>query len=731
MRFTFTDTRVPLCALGTFLLLLLCSLTVSAQRLPYEIVNNSEFPDNEVFVAIVGEELPGGKFIWVDAATGQINRMSREDNTVPGPIIGGNRGPGLDGRYANCFRRLSEIPNSTLAIPQIAGCRILISFWSQLYLYFFGYDGDPRGYAGANLENPTDPNQGITFEVIELTYNEFGIFNNTSRVDAFQYPIGLEVTGDNFFKKVGELKTREEIFNEWERTAPAAFRGLLDRERGIISFPTKSETFPKDYLDGYISAIWNKYRRDEIFFNSGDAGLWRGRVQGNNFVFRRESDGQIATISGIPSTLEAMEGSGIMATGQRWDLVIQAQFVAAITRHAIDLSTASGEFQDFGDASRYYQIEPYNWYAKFLHRTDISFEGQTYAFAYDDVFDQSATIATGSPRRAKITLGPISGGSTPPPPSSNGVVTFYKDCPFTGSSVALPEGKYTLTQLRARGIQNDDISSVRVQPGFQVELFRDNDFAGGSIVVTGDADCLVSRNFNDETSSIRISKTGGGAVLRIEAEDFTEASGIQVEPSTESGDNIGYTDPGDFLVYGDVTFPVAGNYTFKYRVASATGGGRFSTDFDAGTTVLGETSVPSTGGWQDWTTVTQTYNVAAGTYALGIYTLASGWNLNWIEISGPGNVTFGGGKTVGLFNPQVREEQATLSPNPFTEAISFSTDGTDIDVKILDLQGRGLLFIPRVSNGTRVDLSHLPKGAYLVQTIRDGVQGKLQRIVKH
>lgn len=387
-------------------LLVFLGSIAQAQTLPYEITNNSEYPDNEVFIAIVG--ITDGH-VWVDPVTSKVHRMGRSNNTVQGPVINGNQGPGLDGKYANCFRRLSDIPNQTIQIPKIAGCRIMISFKSQLYLYFFGHSGSPKGYSAPNLANPTDPNQGIKFELIELTFNDGGLWCNTSRVDSYQYPMGLEVWGDNFYKKVGELKKHSDIMAQWQATAPNEFKSLLNTSEGAIHFPTKVASFPKNFMDGYINDIWSKYSSQELAFTS-DAGIWRGRVQGGNrFVFRRDSDGQVATISGKPTTLAAMEGSGVMASGTRWDLVVQAQMVAAITRHAVDLNVPSGVLQNFGDTSKYYKTWPYNWYSKFFHETDISFESQTYTFAYDDVYNQSATIHTPKPRNIKITIGGVDG----------------------------------------------------------------------------------------------------------------------------------------------------------------------------------------------------------------------------------------------------------------------------------------------------------------------------------
>ena len=613
--------------LKLFCLLLLFSITAKGQTLPYEISNNSEYPDNEVYVAIVG--ITDGH-VWVNPINGQVNNMDPSINTVQGPVIDGNQGPGLDGKYANCFRKLSDIPNKTIQIPKIAGCRIMISFKSQLYLYFFGHSGASSGYAAPNLANPTDPNQGIKFELIELTFNDFGLWCNTSRVDAYQYPMGLEVWGNNFYKKVGELKKHNEILAQWQTTAPSEFQSLLSTSEGAIHFPTKVESFPKDFMDGYINEIWSKYSSQELAFTS-DAGIWRGGVEGTNFVFRRDSDGQIGTVFGKPTTIEAMEGSGVMASGNRWDLVVQSQMVAAITRHAVDLNMSSGTLQDFGDTSKYYQTWPYNWYSKFFHQTDISFESQTYTFAYDDVYNQSATIHTPNPENIKITLGGFD--STPP---------------------------------------------------------------------------------------------DGGFSKFIEAEEYTFMSGVQTEPCSEGGENVGYIDSGDWMAFNNITFPTSGNYLIEYRVASLVNDARFSTDLDAGTTVLGEVSIPNTGGWQNWTTVSHTVNINAGTYPLGVYAVTDGWNINWIKITDQNTQRLNEIDEVKVSHLKIK-----AYPNPATDQLNIYGVSSKSGVFIVDVSGKIINKIQTLKGNDviKVDVSSLQSGTYFIKVYQNNTW-KISRFIK-
>lgn len=389
----------------------------AVSEVPYTFVNRSTTPDDQVYIAVVG--ITQGH-VWIDPVTSQVRQMNVTDNTVQGPVTGGNKGPGNNGMYANAFRKLSEIPGGVVRIPELAGSRIFVSFGSPLYLYFFGYSGAPSGYAGVNLANPTDPNQGIRFEVLELTNNQYGMWANTTRVDAYQFPMGLEVFGgNNFQRRTGEVVGHQEILSKWKSSVSSAFQGCLSEKEGIIHAPSKIAAFQPggaqaDYFKGYVDAIWDKYKSEDLIFSSGDAGVWKGRVVGERFEFKNLTNmhgNATAYISRRPNTQEVLEGKGVLAedvqklSTQTLDLVVQAQFCAALNRHALDLDAPAGTTQNFGDTARYFKKAPYNEYVKFWHRPDVSWNRFSYGFCYDDVFDQSSTIHTPSPKSATVTIG--------------------------------------------------------------------------------------------------------------------------------------------------------------------------------------------------------------------------------------------------------------------------------------------------------------------------------------
>jgi len=126
--------------------------------------------------------------------------------------------------------------------------------------------------------------------------------------------------------------------------------------------------------------------------------------------------------------------------------------------------------------------------------------------------------------------------------------------------------------------------------------------------------------------------------VMFQAENYTESAGVQTEPCSDTGGglNVGYIDQGDWMKY-PVTLPSTGSYTIQYRVASPNSGKALSSDLNAGSIQLGSVGIPNTGGWQNWTTVSQTVTMNAGTYGFGINAGTGGFNLNWFTITYNGN----------------------------------------------------------------------------------------------
>ncbi|MGB3181013.1 MAG: carbohydrate-binding protein [Cyclobacteriaceae bacterium] len=200
---------------------------------------------------------------------------------------------------------------------------------------------------------------------------------------------------------------------------------------------------------------------------------------------------------------------------------------------------------------------------------------------------------------------------------------------------------------------------------------------------------------------------GGGFAQRIEAENFALQSGqMQTENCSEGGQNVGWLANGGWLVY-DVNLPYSGAYEVQYRVASPNGGGGIQLEKAGGSPVYGQVSVPNTGGWQNWTTVSHTVNLSAGQQQLAIYIPSAGYNINWLRFSSPGS---------RLAMPDAQQDalhKLQAYPNPAQNSLTVSGVEAGASFIIYDMMGRksreGTL-----QSGT-LDVSGLTPGTYLLQ----------------
>jgi chitinase len=308
---------------------------------------------------------------------------------------------------------------------------------------------------------------------------------------------------------------------------------------------------------------------------------------------------------------------------------------------------------------------------------------------------------------------------------TTGPATFYKDCNYGGTAISLPAGSYTRAQMIAKGINDDDISSLKVQSGYKVTLYWDDNFTGTTLVKTGDDDCLVDDGWNDKVTSLVISTNTSSTGTLIQAENYNNMAGIQTEACTDDGGglNVGYIDATDWMAYYNINFPVSGTYKVEYRVASLSGGGTVSCDLNAGAIQLGQLAVPSTGGWQNWTTISHNVTVTAGTYNFGVYAQAGGWNLNWVRITPLSTAkTAANTELVNtLIDNSVQTGKAfTLYPNPVQQQLNI-VSGESLSggiIRIYDIMGKQVVTARAAAN--QINVSLLAPGVYTLEFTKNG-----------
>jgi len=124
--------------------------------------------------------------------------------------------------------------------------------------------------------------------------------------------------------------------------------------------------------------------------------------------------------------------------------------------------------------------------------------------------------------------------------------------------------------------------------------------------------------------------------VRQEAETIAWGSGIETEPSSEGGMNVGWIENGDWIKVRGAAFG-AGATRFTARVASASAGGTLEVRLgSANGTVAARCTVPGTGGWQQWTTVSCPVSGVSGTQDVYFRFAGGGgylFNVNWWQFS--------------------------------------------------------------------------------------------------
>jgi len=366
----------------------------------FNIVNGTHnaYDNAHVFWAIIGKDWTTGKFVWVDT-NGNLIPMSTADN---GPLTKNGV------TYTNYFHTIAQA--SSVTIPPINSARMMLSVGGPMYIRVNQDVNGNIGYAGANIENPSDPNIDVTFDFMEMAIvPTTGFYGNTTRVDQFGFPLTLRLQGlGGYDQTVGETATRASLFSAWASSVPSQFQSLAQAPYSPYRIVAPAHaTFGSNganahYLDAYIQGLWSKYASQTLTFTD-QQGTFTGHVVNGQFQF---TDGQgTYTIQRAPTTQEALLGSGVLndATGQTpgtpgYDkqLQIQAQLCAAINRHIV-------EDPAHWYTPSYFYASPSNSYAKFWH--DHSLNALAYGFAYDDVGGFSSSLHTEAPTVATVTVG--------------------------------------------------------------------------------------------------------------------------------------------------------------------------------------------------------------------------------------------------------------------------------------------------------------------------------------
>ncbi len=90
-------------------------------------------------------------------------------------------------------------------------------------------------------------------------------------------------------------------------------------------------------------------------------------------------------------------------------------------------------------------------------------------------------------------------------------VTVYSECNYRGRSASVGIGEYNASQLLDLGMQNNDISSVRVPAGLSIKLHENDFLLGRTGVLSSNDKCLNDDQFDNVVTSISVVENPQGA----------------------------------------------------------------------------------------------------------------------------------------------------------------------------------------------------------------------------
>ncbi|MEV6815499.1 beta-1,3-glucanase family protein, partial [Micromonospora sp. NPDC051296] len=260
--------------------------------LPVTVTNNTGRA-GAVHLYVLGVQLSSGRLGYVNQAGtfipwtgGQIPPSPAPDASIPGPANGAS---------------------TTVRFPRGFSGRVYFSLGEKLKFFL-----TPNGLVQPAPWAPGDPNRDILFDWSEFTYNDAGLWLNSSQVDMFSVPHAVTVTGANgATKRTGDVVTggRNAIINGirsqsgWANTVYSRADGTVLR----VLAPGKAAgagLFSPTYLDSYIASAWNAYTTRTLTvvpFGDRPDIRYSGRTSGTVMTFTN-SAGQVVAAFNRPSS---------------------------------------------------------------------------------------------------------------------------------------------------------------------------------------------------------------------------------------------------------------------------------------------------------------------------------------------------------------------------------------------------------------------------------------------
>ncbi|MBK9132726.1 MAG: sulfatase-like hydrolase/transferase [Gammaproteobacteria bacterium] len=205
-------------------------------------------------------------------------------------------------------------------------------------------------------------------------------------------------------------------------------------------------------------------------------------------------------------------------------------------------------------------------------------------------------------------------GSTP-----NATSTLYT-APFTLTAT---------TTVKAIAIRTGYNNSAVISRTFTIQTNGQAPYGGFPWPIPG---LIEAENYDLGGSDVGYFDTTAG-----NAGNLYRSDDIDIWNSGDTGGTymVGQTSTGEWMRY-TVNVAAAGSYTLNLRVATAANGKRLRFLMN-GADITGPITVPNTGGWTTWQTISKTVTLNAGQQTLRLQVDNGSFNVNWISFTSDGS----------------------------------------------------------------------------------------------
>ena len=323
---------------------------------------------------------------------------------------------------------------------------------------------------------------------------------------------------------------------------------------------------------------------------------------------------------------------------------------------------------------------------------------------------------------------------------NSGVVTFYENCEYAGSSAGLAVGDYNLDALKAKNLSNDYISSLKVPAGFKVIAYADDNFSGNSTTFTASDNCLSDNGWDNQISSLKVMANG--------------ATGLNGTYSLQNRNSNLYMDiTGGSTADGAIIlqWTGTGGANQKFTLTDVGNGSYSIIGVQSGKAVdISGASIDNLATVLQWT-----YNGVNNQKFIfiptdnGYYKLKAVHSGKLVDVTG-GSLVAGGTIIQWDDNNQINaqwkliattksasidgntdvEKEIVCYPNPSDNKITLQNIPASTTITLFDLNGRALL---KATSGNdnedvNVDISTLNSGAYYIKI--DNKESKVIKLLK-